>query len=126
MNKFTRTLALLSTAAAFTFVTCDASAAVIKITCEKRGNRSKVSVNGGNLKAGDYKARITSGANRKTSALSPAIGDEVEFDFDTPRNETGATHIPAGFIVNGQVIGKILDQQGRTVISDIEQCRVRR
>lgn len=124
MNKLSRTLALLSTAAAFTFATCDASAAVIKITCEKRGNRSSVSVNGANLASGEYKARIISGTNRKTSGLQPTIGDEVAFDFDSG-TEAGAIRIPANFIVNGQVIGKILDAQGRTVISDTEQCRVR-
>ncbi|MBM4200301.1 MAG: hypothetical protein FJ189_03335 [Gammaproteobacteria bacterium] len=125
MNKLTRTLALVSTAAAFTFATCDASAAVIKITCEKRANRSKVSIDGSNLAPGSYKARIISGANRKTSDVRVSIGDEVEFDFDSATGEAGATKIPANFIVNSQVIGKILDPQGRTVVSDIEQCRTR-
>jgi hypothetical protein len=125
MTKLTRILALVSTAAAFTFVTCDASAAVIKITCEKRANRSKVSVDGSNLAPGNYKARIISGAKRKTSELQASIGDEVEFDFDSARNQVGATLIGPQFIVGGQVIGKILDDQGRTVISDIEQCVVR-
>ena len=124
MNKLTRTLALLSTAAAFTFATCDASAAVIKISCEKRANRSKISVDGANLPAGSYKARIISGDNRKTSNLEVAVGDEVAFDFDSG-TEAGAIKIPGNFIVNGQVVGKILDAQGRTVISDTEQCRVR-
>ena len=124
MNKMIRTLALLSTAAAFTFVTCEASAATIVIKCEKKGARSKVSVNGANLASGNYKARIISGDNRRTSAPLPTVGDEVEFDFDS-RNEAGATRIPGNFIVGGQVTGKILDAQGRTVISDTEQCRVR-
>jgi len=125
MSKLTRILALLSTAAAFTFATCDASAAVIKISCEKRANRSKVSIDGANLPAGSYKARIISGDNRKTSDVKVAVGDEVEFDFDSATNEAGAVKIPGNFIVNGQVVGKILDAQGRTVISDTEQCRVR-
>lgn len=125
MNRLTRTLALLSTAAAFTFATCDASAALIKITCEKKANRSRVSIDGADLPSGSYRARILSGENRKTSELQLTVGDEVEFDFDSAAAEAGVTRIPATFIVGGQVIGKILDTRGRTVVSDIEQCRTR-
>jgi hypothetical protein len=51
----------------------------------------------------------------------------VEFDFDSAPDDiaAGATPIPATFIQNGEVMAKILDSAGRTVINDTVECRVR-
>ncbi len=104
-----------------------ADAATIRVRCEQRSNRSKISVDGNDLAAGEYKARVRSGGKSRTSALHPAVGDEVEVDFDSaPRAiAAGATPIPASFIQNGEVTAKILTAAGRTVISDTVDCRVR-
>jgi hypothetical protein len=106
----------------------DAGAAEIRIRCEKRGDhRSKISVDGGNLAPGEYKARVISGDNAKTSAPQQTVGDEVEFDFDSNRNDIleGATAIGANFIQNNQVTAKIIGPSGRAVASDTEVCRTR-
>ena len=105
-----------------------ASAAEIRVTCEKRENRSKISVDGGDLRPGvEYRARVISGDNTRAAAPQAAVGDEVEFDFDSNRNDIaeGATAIGAGFIQGNQVTGKIIGPSGRVVASDTEVCRVR-
>jgi hypothetical protein len=108
-------------------VITEASAADIRIRCEKRDHRSKISVDGGNLASGEYKARVISGDNAKTSPSKPTIGDEVEFDFDSARADiaAGATAIAPDFIQGGQVTAKIIGPNGRAVASDTEVCRVR-
>jgi len=109
------------------FVLPLAEAAEIRVTCEKRANRSKISVDATNLVPGEYRARVISGTNRKTSPLAVTAGDEIEFDFDSRAADVaaGATKISAGFIVDGRVTGKIINAEGRTVISDTETCRIR-
>lgn len=104
-----------------------ASAADILVKCVKSANRSKISVDGGALAPGDYRARVISGDNRATSAVGTLVGDQVEFDFDSNPNDVaaGATKIGAQFIQNATVTAKIINAAGRTVISDTEQCRVR-
>jgi len=105
----------------------DASAATIRVRCEKRANRSKISVDGSNLPRGTYRARVLSRTNKATSVPEAAVGDEVEFDFDSNPADiaAGAKPIGANFIQGGQVIGKILNASGATVIADTVQCRVR-
>jgi len=104
-----------------------ADAATIRVRCEQRSNRSKISVDGNDLAAGEYKARVRSGGKNRTSGLHSTVGDEVEVDFDSaPRDiAAGAAPIPANFIQNGEVTAKILTRDGRTVISDTVDCRVR-
>lgn len=103
----------------------DADAATIRVKCEKRVNRSRISVDGNDLAPGLYQARAISGSKQKTSGVKAADGDEVEFDFDSnPANiAAGATAIPANFIQNRQVTGKILNQAGNTVIADTVRCK---
>ncbi|HKY92060.1 MAG TPA: hypothetical protein VJM11_13515 [Nevskiaceae bacterium] len=116
----------LCSALAFAVIT-DAGAAEIRVRCEKREHRSKVSVDAGGLTPGvEYRARVISGDNGRTSAPQAAVGDEVEFDFDSNRNEiaAGATAIGPQFIQGGQVTGKILGPNGRVVVSDTELCRI--
>lgn len=115
-------LALLS------FVAAEASAATIRVTCEKRATRSKASVDGNNLPAGVYTTEIVSGGNMARSPATPTVGDEIETDFDSRRGDIaeGATAIVPGFIVGRTLTGKIIDSSGNTVISDTVSCRVRR
>lgn len=115
-------LAICSTALPVT----DANAASIRVECEKRANRSKISVDGNNLIQGNYKAVVKSGSNTKTTALKASTGDEIEFDFDSdPADvEAGATLIKRTFI-QGNVTGKLLNDKGFVVISDTVSCRTK-
>jgi hypothetical protein len=103
-----------------------AGGGVVRVRCERRPDRSKVSVDGNNLSRGDYRARITSGANTATSGLQPTVGDEVEFDFDSEPDDiaAGATAIAVGFIQGapGQVTGQILDASGAVVVEATVTC----
>lgn len=107
------------------------SQAELRLRCEVRTRgRSKISVDGKNLAAGSYQASVMSGGNNAISGLQAAIGDEVEFDFDSdPDNiAAGATPIPATFISSGapSVTADILDANGQTVVTGSASCRVRR
>lgn len=115
-------LAICSTALPVT----DANAASIRVECEKRANRSKISVDGNNLIPGNYKAVVKSGSNTKTTALKASIGDEIEFDFDSAPDDVaaGATAIKRTFI-QGTVTGKLLNDKGFVVISDTVSCRTK-
>lgn len=99
----------------------------IRVVCEQRSGRSKVSVDGNNLRAGTYQARISSGPNQARSAARPSIGDEVEFDFDSNPNDVaaGATSIANTFIQGGQVQGELLDVAGVPVATATVGCSVR-
>lgn len=104
----------------------DADAATIRVRCEKRAHRSKVSVDGNDLAAGSYRAKIYSGSKkRKSSPLQHTVGDEVEFDFDSDPGDiaAGATAISPNFIKKNRVRGKIVNSSGDTVISDTVKCR---
>lgn len=107
-----------------------ASGGPLRVSCERRSNRSKISVDGNNLARGSYRARVTSGGNSVTSAAKKTVGDEVEFDFDSNRNDiaAGATAIPASFIVavNGpDVTGDLLNAGGQVVQTLSVACRIR-
>jgi hypothetical protein len=105
--------------------------APVEVKCERRSNRSKISVDGNNLARGRYTARVTSGGNSRTSPARQSVGDEVEFDFDSNRNDiaAGATAIPANFIVinpNGpDVTGRIINASGVVVRTQSVNCQVR-
>ena len=106
------------------------SGSAISVSCEKRSSRSRISVDGRNLPSGSYTARVTSGANSKTSPARRTVGDEVEFDFDSNRNDiaAGATAIPANFIqvsATPDVRGEILNAAGTVVRTLGVNCRVR-
>lgn len=104
------------------------SAADVKISCEKRNARSKVSVDGNNLPAGPYFAVVSSGANQAQSQVAAAVGDEIEFDFDSNPNDIaqGAMPIAVNFVVDGRVTAQLRDATGRVVASSSAICRVRR
>ncbi len=105
-----------------------ATAGDVRVTCEKRANRSKVSVDGSSLNGGMYRAVTKSGDRTRRSDLQQAIGDEAQFDFDSNQNDIadGATPIPANFIVNGRAKGWIVNANGVRVTPIKEAiCRVR-
>jgi hypothetical protein len=100
----------------------------IRVRCRLEGtSRSKISVDGRNLAAGNYRARVTSGTNTALSGAMRTVGDEVEFDFDSNANDIaeGATPIAASFIQGGTVTGEVL--LGSAIVTTATAtCRVRR
>lgn len=101
----------------------------VRVRCERRSNRSKVSVDGENLAAGSYRARIVSGASQAESGVQPTIGDEVEFDFDSDPGDigAGATAIAPAFLAGDppSVLGQVLDAQGVVVAERTVTCEVK-
>ena len=123
----TKTLiAAICGAAVLATAVADANAAGIRVKCEKRADRSKISVDGDGLATGSYKSIVISGANAKTSGAKPTVGDQVGFDFDSNPADiaAGATAISPTFI-QGAVTGKIINANGSVVASDTVACRTR-
>lgn len=117
---------LLATLTAFA---ASASAADLRVSCEKRTARSKVSVDGSNLDAGSYRAVVRSGTNRAVSGWEQADGDEVEFDFDSAPADiaAGATPLAPQFIVDGRVRAHLVNASNVRVTPIVTAiCRVRR
>ena len=127
MNIKIKAAALLSGVGLLLATVTEADAATVRVRCEKRANRSVISVDGNDLVPGSYRCKVISGSNKARTALQDTLGDELECDFSSRArdNLAGATAISPGFIQNGQVIGKIIDANGNTVISDTENCTVR-
>jgi hypothetical protein len=98
----------------------------VRVRCERRASRSKISVDGTNLAAGSYGAQVGSGGNTAASGLQAAVSGEVEFDFDSDPGDVaaGATPIPATFIQGNppQVSGKIVSASGATVVEAPVTC----
>ena len=63
----------------------------IRVQCERQAspNRSKISVDGNNVvrQNGAFRARVTAAGGSVTSPTRHAVGDEVEFDFDSNPND---------------------------------------
>jgi hypothetical protein len=115
--------------AALSMLAFAAQAADVQVKCEKRSSRSKVSVDGNNLAGGSYRAVVTSGSKTATSGFDTAVGDEVEFDFDSAAADIaeGATAIPSNFIADGRVKGYIVNSTGARVTPVVTaMCRVRK
>ncbi len=124
--RFRRPAVLIAALSLFAFA---AEAADVRVTCEKRTNRSRISVDGNNLVAGSYRAVARSGTASVASRFEAAVGDEAEFDFDSNPADIaeGATAIAPNFIVDGRVRGYILNAAGQRVTPVVEAiCRVRR
>ena len=77
-------LAAIAALSTFAFA---AHAADVQVSCEKRSNRSKISIDGNNLASGSYRAVAKSGTRTATSDFATTAGDEVEFDFDSRAGE---------------------------------------
>jgi hypothetical protein len=127
MNTIPRISVILAAATALLAVS-QADAAGIRVRCEKRADRSVISVDGKKLDAGSYAAVVRSGSNQKTSnaPLVPAVGGQAEFDFSSQLADqnTGATPIGVAFIQGG-VIGQIVDSTGFVVAESTVSCRIR-
>ena len=109
-----------------------ANAAIARVTCEVRvPSRSKISVDGNNLTPlnGRFTARVRSGANTASAPAHTAVGDQVDFDFDSNPADiaAGATPISRTFISPAAptVSAQILNAAGVVVASGTASCRVR-
>jgi hypothetical protein len=106
-----------------------ALSATLRVRCERRNGRSQISVDANNVtpRNGRFKARVRAAGGTATSGLKRAVGDEVEFDFDS-NTERGATHIPANFIrarAGADVIGQLINANGAVVASRGVECSFR-
>jgi hypothetical protein len=131
-------ISVFSAAVFIALTMADASAAAIRVRCDSRGGNSVVSVDGFDLTSGRYRAVVISGGITKVSRNTKPVvapNDEAEFDYSSKLNDqtAGATAIPATFIKNHQVLGKIQKRKVTstgevvfpTVISDTVICRAR-
>ena len=105
----------------------DADTADILVECEVRPNRSKISVKGKNLGAGEYYALITSGDDSAKSDPQEPLDDEVEYDFDSNAEDIaeGAVEISADFITGDdpEVVGEIfLAGSDEPLLSETVTC----
>ena len=106
-----------------------AAGASIRLRCERRSNRSRISVDGRGLspRTGSFRARVTGSGGTVTSALKRAVRGEAEFDFDSNRNDilAGATRIAATFISarpGPDVVARILNASGQVVATQGAEC----
>ena len=104
----------------------------LRVRCERRSGRSKISVDGNNIspRNGLFSARVRAAGGTVASASRSAVGDEVEFDFDSNRNDiaAGATRLSADFIVaraGADVTGEILNAQGAVIATRGADCEIR-
>jgi hypothetical protein len=124
-----KTFLTASAIAALALGSLAANAADVDVRCEKRSNRSRASVDGENLKSGNYRAVLMSGGKSARSPFDRTIGDEIEFDFDSNPNDVaeGATQIASNFIVDGRVRGYLVNESNQRVTPIVTAiCRVRR
>lgn len=104
-----------------------AQAATVRVTCEVRPDRAKVSVDAKGLAAGSYSTQAVSGGSMAAAPAQAAQRGELESDYDSNPADVraGAVAIPVGFVQGGMVTGKVVDAAGNTVIADTVACRVR-
>jgi hypothetical protein len=124
-----KSLITTSLVTALAFASVAARAADVEVSCEKRSNRSRASVDGNNLKTGSYRAVLKSGDNIARSPFAQTIGDEVQFDFDSNPNDIaeGAKAIAPSFIVDGRVRAYLVNDSNQRVTPIVTAiCRVRR
>jgi hypothetical protein len=103
-----------------------APTAVVHVRCDAYPDRSRASVDGRTLPAGDYTALLTSGANSAQTIAQAAVDGEAQFDFDSKREEVkqGAMKIGRHFIIDNTVTGSVVDANGHTVATAVRACRV--
>lgn len=123
------TRVLTAAAVALTaFVAADAMAASVRVTCEVRSNRSKISVDGRGLAPGAYTTEAMSGNSLAEAGPVTARRGQIETDYDSDAGDIGegATPIAPNFIDGARVTGKVIDAGGFTVAESTAVCRVRR
>jgi hypothetical protein len=105
------------------------AAGTLRLRCEVRPGRSKISVDGNNLspRNGTFSARVQASGGSAVAGPATAIGDEVEFDFDSNPGDIaeGATRIPATFITaqtGPDVVAEIRNAQNQGVASASGDC----
>jgi lipopolysaccharide export system protein LptA len=127
MSRATTPLAILAVLLS-TVVAAEAMAASVRVTCEKRSNRAKISVDGRGLAPGDYTTEAISGGNVAVAGPVTAVRGQAETDYDSNPADIaeGATPISPAFIEGGRVTGKVVDASGFTVAEGTAVCRVRR
>ena len=109
-----------------------AAGASIRLRCELRSGRSRISADGRDLRPanGVYSARVTAAGGSAASGAQQAVLGEAEFDFDSDRGDiaAGATAIAPDFIATRpgpDVVAEILDAQGVVVASGGAECELR-
>ena len=87
----------------------DSAGPDILLQCEVFADRSRISVNGKHLEAGDYIVSVSSGENSADSLPVSTSEDEVEVDFDSNPNDisAGAVSIAPDFITGAEVSATI-------------------
>lgn len=103
--------------------------ASVRVRCEWRDDRSKISVDGSGLAAGSYSARAISGSSEAAAGPQAAVLGQAEFDFDSDAGDIGegATAIASDFLQGNppQARGQILDASGAIVAEGLATCDVR-
>lgn len=101
----------------------------IRLSCEKRSDRSRASVDGKGLRDGAYTARLVSGANEAVGGPLSAVLGQAEFDFDSDAGDiaAGDTPIAVDFLAGSAptITAQILDADGNVVIEGSASCSVR-
>lgn len=128
-----RPSSIVLTVAGLLLASSAADAAELRVRCEQRTvpARARVSVDAKGLFPVNamYSARVISGGNQATHSPLTAVGDEVEFDFDSnPADIAAGAHAVSGdFIVGGTVQAALFDATGRMVAGPVAAtCRLRR
>lgn len=105
-----RRLTFATAAATLALISFSAAAVTVTVTCEKRADRSKISIDATGLARGQYYAIANSGAHSAQSQPEAARRGEVQTDFDSNPNDIarGATAIAPDFIVDGKMTGTIM------------------
>ncbi len=123
---------LLALASLGLLLSSTVSAAELRVRCEQRSvpSRAKISVDAKNLAQPNamYSVRVISGSNQSTHVPLTAVGDEVEFDFDSNPADiaAGSQSISGSFIVGGAVQAALFDAAGQIVVGPVSAaCRVR-
>ena len=108
------------------------AAASIRLRCDRRPNRSRISVDGSGLvpPAGNFRARVTASGGTVTSVARRAVGGQDQFDFDSNPADirAGATRIAATFITartGPDVVARILNASGVVVATASANCTFR-
>ena len=117
--KSTKILAIMGCSLFLTSMAASAFAAEVRLKCERRGNRSRATVNAKDLTPGSYTVNLSSNGNTATGTASIPLGqDSFGLDFDSG-TEAGAVHIARDFI-GSQATAEVVGVGTQTAT-----CRVR-